>query len=187
MRKLIAVVIMIFVVVFFYQSIQRKQPEKPRKKEVIEIITDQGNELEKSYPDNPMDIIEVHNDMINIIYGKEATEEEVEAAIKVQRQLYAEDFLALNPVEKHVLEIARELAMNKEKEIKVIGSKVMNSYNDPPGTIRAQVVHYTNKQDTDLVREYIIKEEKSLSPKTKQWKIFGWKNIGVVKSQEEEE
>lgn len=187
MRKLIAVMIMIFVVVFFYQSIQQNQPIKPKKKEVIEVITDQSNALDQQYPDNPMEIVEIHNEMINLIYGEEPTEEEVGAAINVQRKLYAEDFLALNPAETHKLEVARERTINKEKAIKVIGSKVMNSYNDPPGTIKAQVVHYTNKQDADLLREYIVKEEKSLSPDTKQWKIFGWTNIGVVKSQEEEE
>ena len=81
----------------------------------------------------------------------------------------------------------KRIAMNAEKEIKVIGSKVMNSYNDPPGTMNVQVVHYTNKQDQDLVREYIIKEEGSPSSKKKKWKIFGWNNIGVAKTQEEKE
>ena len=186
MRKVIAVLIMIFVVVFFYNSLQKRQPESNKKKETIEIITETGKGLENQYPANPIEIIEVHNEIINMLYGKALTEEETLKAIEVQRQLYAEDFLALNPIETHMLEIARENAMNDEKEIKVIGSKVMNSYNDSPGTMRVQVVHYTNKQGQDLVREYVLEEESSPSSKEKKWKIFGWENIGVAKTQEEE-
>ncbi|HHX63101.1 MAG TPA: hypothetical protein GX707_20675 [Epulopiscium sp.] len=187
MRKVIAVLMMIFVVVFFYSSLQKRQPESKKKKEIIEVIADLNDQVEKKYPDNPIEIIEIHNEIINMLYGKELTEEETTQAVEVQRKLYAEEFLALNPIEKHMLEIARETVMNGEKEIKIIGSKVMNSYNDPPGTMRVQVVHYTNKQDQDLVREYIVKEENSPSSEKKKWKIFGWENIGVAKTQEEKE
>ncbi len=187
MRKIIAVIIMLFVVVFFYQSIQKRQPEKPKKKEIVDIIEDMDKALDENYPANPIAIIEMHNEIINILYGKELTEDEKEKAIMVQRKLYADAFLALNPVEVHMLEIDRETAMNAVKEIKIIGSKVMNSYNDPPGTMRVQVVHYTNTQDTDLVREYIVKEQKVPSSEMKMWKIYGWENIGLAKSQEEKE
>lgn len=185
MRKAIAMLMMVFVVVFFYQSIQRRQPEKPKKKEIVDIIEDMDNYLDEEYPNNPIETIEIHNEIVNMLYGKELSEEETVSAIEVQRKMYAEEFLALNPIEIHMLEVDRENAMNAEKEIKVIGSKVMNSYNDPPGTMKVQVVHYTNKQDQDLVREYIVKEEKSPSSDKKRWKIFGWNNIGVAKSQEE--
>ncbi len=187
MRKIIAVLIMIFVVVFFYQSIQKRQPETAKKKEIAEVIQDMDDYLQDEYPNNPIEIIEIHNETVNMLYGKELSEEETVSAIELQRKIYAEDFLALNPIESHMLEIDREKAMNAEKEIKVIGSKVMNSYNDPPGTMKVQVVHYTNKQDQDLVREYILQEEKSIKSETKRWKIFGWENIGVAKSQEEKE
>lgn len=187
MRKVIAVLMMIFVVVFFYQSIQKRQPEKSKKKEIVEVIQDMDDYLQEEYPTNPIEIIEIHNETVNMLYGKELSDEEAVSAIEVQRKVYAEEFLALNPIESHMLEVDRENAMNAEKEIKVIGSKVMNSYNDPPGTMKVQVVHYTNKQDQDLVREYIVKEEKSSTSGTKHWKIFGWENIGVAKSQEEKE
>lgn len=187
MRKTIGILLMIFVVVFFYSSLQKRQPQSAKKKETIEVIADIAGVLDEEYPSNPVEIVEIHNELINMLYGKVLTEEEKISATETQRKLYAEEFLAVNPIEIHMLEIDRENAMNKAKEISVIGSKVMNSYNDPPGTVRVQVVHYTNTQDEDLVREYIIKEESSPSSEEKKWKIFGWKNTGVAKSQEEKE
>ncbi len=184
MRKIIAVLMMIFVVVLFYNSLQKRQPE--RKKETIDVIQDINDKLEEEYPSNPIEITEIHNDIINMLYGTKLTDEEITKAVEAQRRLYAEEFLALNPIENHMLEIERENLINDAKEIKVIGSKVMNSYNDPPGTLKVQVVHYTNKQGGDLVREYIVKEENVSSSEKKEWKIFGWENIGVAKTQEEE-
>lgn len=174
---------MIFVVVFFYSSIQRRQPQN--KKETIDLIQEIQDNLEE-YPDNPMELVEVHNQMINLLYGKELTDEEQDKAVEIQRQLYSQQFLELNPIAIHLLEVDRERAINAEKEIKVIGSKVINSYDEPPDTVMVQVVHYTNQKDQDLIREYIIKEDAQSEP-SRQWKIFGWENVGVIKTQEEEE
>lgn len=186
MRKVFAVLMMIFVVVFFYNSIQRRQPKNKLKMETADVIKDIKEELEEDYPSNPMAIMEINNEIINMIYGKPLEEEEKIQVVGLQRMLYAWDFLELNPIEKHLLEVDREIIMNGEKEIKIIGSKIMNSHNDPPGTMRVQVVHYTNKQDQDLVREYILKEENNNQEPGdhKAWKIYGWENIGRIKTQE---
>ena len=188
MRKLVAIFIMIFVVVFFYNSIQRRQPKNKMKKDTTYAIHEIKNILEEDYPSNPIEVVEINNEIVNMIYGKTLKEEELAEVVKLQRMLYAESFLALNPMDSHMLEIEREIAMNAGREIKIIASKVMNSYNDPPGTMRVQVVHYTNKQGQDLVREYIVKEEKEAPPAVERtWKIYGWENIGTIKAQEEEE
>ena len=186
MRKTIAILIMVFVVLTYYNSLQKRLPDSKKKKETIDVIMDIKEHLEDDYPDNPAHIVEVNNVIIDILYGKPLTDEEKSLAIDTQRLLYSSEFLEINPVEKQMLELERERIMNDENDIKVIGSKVMNSYNDPPGTMHIQVIHYTNKQDQDLVREYIVKEEVQ-DGQNKEWKIFGWKNTGRVKTQEEEE
>ncbi len=186
MRKTIAILIMVFVVLTYYNSLQKRFPDSKKKKETIDVIMDIKEHLENDYPDNPIHIAEVNNEIINIIYGKPLTDEEKSLAIDTQRMLYSDEFLELNPVEKQILELERERIMNDENDIKVIGSKVMNSHNEPQGTMNIQVVHYTNKQDQDLVRDYIVKEEIQ-EDQNKEWKIFGWQNTGRVKTQEEEE
>lgn len=186
MRKTIAVLMMIFVVVFFYSSIQRRQPKNQDKKEIIDLIQETQDSLQDNYPDNSIDLVEIHNKMVNFLYGKELTDEEREKAVKVQRELYSKEFLKPNPIEIHLLEVDREIAINAEKEIKVIGSKVINSYDDPPSAVVVQVVHYTNQKDQDLIREYKVKKDFQ-SDNNGQWRISGWENIGVIKTQEEEE
>ena len=78
MRKVIAVLMMVFVVVFFYNSLQKRQPESRKKKEVIEVIKDINKQLDDKYPSNPIEIAEIHNEIINMLYGKELTDEEKE-------------------------------------------------------------------------------------------------------------
>lgn len=191
MRKGIAVLMMIVVVVSFYFTLQMRQPKNKeklsKKHEVQNVINSTKESLDGGYPKNPIDVIELHNELVNVLYGKKITEEEVEEVIKLQRQLYAEDFLELNALEEQIIETNKELYINSEKEMKVIGSQVMNSYNDPPGTMKVQVVHYTNKQGLDLVREYIVEEENAESEEQKKWKIFGWENTSIDEVQEEEE
>lgn len=192
MRKAIAVLMMFALVVFFYTSIQSRQPknkEKINKKhEVQNVIHDTEKSLELGKLNNPIDIIEIHNELVNVLYGKVVTTEEVEQIVKLQRQLYAKEFLDLNTLDSQIVQTNKEIFINAEKEMKVIGSQVMNSYNDPPGTMKVQVIHYTNKQGLDLVREYIVKEQNSPEfPQEKEWKIFGWKNTEEDEIQEEEE
>ncbi|NLI90563.1 MAG: hypothetical protein GX366_09240 [Epulopiscium sp.] len=187
MRKVIAVLMMVVFVFIFYRSILEKKPQAKPKKDIESTITSIEEQLEEDYPSNPIDVVEIHNELVNILYNKDLKDEEVERIIELQRSLYGRAFLDLNPLESHIVQTSREIFLNSEKEIKVIGSKVMNSYNDPPGTMKVQVVHYTNKQDQDLAREYILEKEKMPeSPDVEEWKIFGWENIGLEDTQEEE-
>lgn len=187
MRKVIAVLMMVVFVLIFYRSILEKKPQAKPKKDVESTITSIEEQLEEGYPSNPVEVVEIHNELVNILYNKDLNEEKIEEIIGLQRRLYGKEFLGLNPLESHIVQTSREIFLNDEKEIKVIGSKVMNSYNDPPGTMKVQVVHYTNKQDQDLEREYILEKESGPeSPDVEEWKIYGWENIGLEDSQEEE-
>ena len=91
MRKTIAILIMVFVVLTYYNSLQKRFPDSKKKKETIDVIMDIKEHLENDYPDNPIHIAEVNNEIINIIYGKPLTDEEKSLAIDTQRMLYSDE------------------------------------------------------------------------------------------------
>lgn len=185
MRKFVAVLIMVFVTLFFYKSLQYRQPAKKVKKDTPQIIAEMKESVETQYPDNPNHVMEFHNETVNILYGKEISNQDMLDLINIQRDLYAKEFLDLNPLEDHIMQIENELLVNAEKETKVISSKIESSQGDAEGTTRVRTIHYTNKQN--LLREYILKEEYDELAGQKKWKIYGWNNIGVAEPQEDTE
>lgn len=185
MRRWIAAIIIVLVSVNFYLSIKRKQPVVKNKMDVSYMLEEIKQNIDEDYPSNPLEVVNIHNRLMDILYGKELADEEVELVAHLQRKLYWEKLLLLNPEDKQLEEIKNELLLNKEKNTKVISSKVIESRYNTSENFIAKVIHYTNKED--ILRKYILKEEFNEGPNNqKQWKIYGWKELGSSKAQEEE-
>lgn len=180
MRKWIAMLIMVLVSANFYISIKNRAPVNTSKKDIPHVIEEIQKEIDKSYPTEPIEVINLHNRLMDILYGKKVTDENIKDIVELQRKLYLEELLALNSLDTQVENVQNELIINEGRDVKVINSKVTDSYYDSPEMITVLVTHYTNKND--ISREYILRQD----PKEeKRWKIYGWQDITEPKIQEE--
>lgn len=180
MRKWIAMLIMVLVSANFYISIKNRAPVNTSKKDIPHVIEEIQKDIDKSYPTEPIEVINLHNRLVDILYGKKVTNENIKDIVELQRKLYLEELLALNSLDTQVENVQNELIINEGRDVKVINSKVTDSYYDSPEMITVLVTHYTNKND--ISREYILRQD----PKEeKRWKIYGWQDITEPKIQEE--
>ena len=177
MRKWIAILIMILVSVNFYFSIKRLKPVSQEKKEIGQILNEMEEEIRTEYPDDPTQVITLHNTLMDALYGDQVTQEQVQQIIQIQRTLYDSEFLELTTGEKQLEDVTRELLMIKEQNLKIISSNIMNSYEEPPEVVKVEVAHYTNQ--TDIIRLYMLRKETVEGPQKDTWKIYGWKDINT--------
>ena len=128
MRKWIAILIMILVSVNFYFSVKRMKPVSQDKKEIAQVLEEIDEKIHTQYPDDPEGVITLHNILMDNLYSGKLTDEQVQGTVKLQRELYAKDFLDLTSQEEQLEEVHREILMLEEKSIKILDSKIMNAY-----------------------------------------------------------
>lgn len=175
MRKFIAILIILLVTGGFYLSIKRMQPIKPDTNASESVLETIEKRIDTKYPSDPVEVIEVHNILMGELYGKELTQEEIGKLVRLQRALYEEGFLELTPIDEQLEEINQELLINKERGLKIISSKIIGSYEEPPGVVNVEVTHYTKQ--ADINRNYILEKELEEGSEKEKWKILGWTNI----------
>ena len=175
MRKWIAVLIMVLVSVNFYLSVKRLKPVNQDKKEIAQVLEEIEEIIHTKYPDSPTEIITIHSTLMDALYGSQLTQGQVQQIVELQRNLYESDFLELTSQEKQLEEVNKELMIIKEKGLKIISSKIMNAYEEPPGIMKIEVTHYTNQ--VDIVRLYMLRKETKEESQKERWKIYGWKDI----------
>ncbi len=183
MRKGIAILIMIFVSVNFYLYLKRMKPNNGEEKQLPQILEAIEEEIYEIEPDDPVAVVTVHNTLMNYLYAQETSKEQVEKIVPLQRKLYETEFLNLTSQEEQIESIHKEREKNKEKSIKILQSKIMNSYEEPPGVVKTEVIHYTNQ--ADIVRLYLLKKDYDQEIGQEMWKIYGWKSIISSDIQEE--
>jgi len=183
MRKVIAILIMILVVSGFYLSIKRMKPAKTNGNELVQILEEIEKRIYTKYPNDPTEVITVHNTLMDELYSQERTQEEIEQIAQLQRALYRKEFLELTSKIEQLEEIKQELLINKEKGLKIISSKIISSYEEPPGIVNVEVTHYTKQ--ADISRNYVLEKEIDEESKKEKWKILGWNDIKPSDIQEE--
>lgn len=175
MRKFIAILIMVLVTGGFYLSIKRMKPVQPSTNELTQILEDIEERIYTKYPSDPTEVIAVHNMLMDELYAKELTQEEIEKIAQLQRALYEEGFLELTSKNEQLEEIEQELLINKERGLKIISSKIISSYEEPPGIVNVEVTHYTKQ--ADVKRNYRLKKEVEKGSEKEKWKILGWNDM----------
>lgn len=174
-RRLIAFLIMVLVTVNFYLSLKKQNAASQKERGIEQILIETEETINAAYPEDPEEIIAMNNTLFNWLYKGETTQEQVEQIITLQRELYESSFLDLTPQMVQLEKVLKERFELEEKSIKVLSSKVMNAYEEPPGIMKVEVIHYTNQKD--ITRLYMLRRETQEGPQKDRWKIYGWKDI----------
>lgn len=159
------------------------KPVEPITNELTQMLEDIEERIYTKYPSDPTEVIVVHNMLMDELYAKELTQEEIEKIAQLQRALYEEGFLELTSKNEQLEEIEQELLINKERGLKIISSKVIRSYEEPPGIVNVEVTHYTKQ--ADIERNYKLEREVEKGSEKEKWKILGWADMEPSDMQEE--
>lgn len=124
MKKRIATISVILLlavgIVALYWYIDRSGKAE---KESTNTVTEQmlAKNLEKNYPPTPYAVAECYCQIVECIYAGDTTEEQLAALVKMQLQLFDEEFAQLNPYEELLAATKEELEKTAEKKIAFTG------------------------------------------------------------------
>ncbi len=131
-----------------------------------------GYDPDKFYPPDPYSLAEVNNNLVSTLYSETLTEEEVYQALDIQRKLFGQELLKLNPLEAHRANALKQVTAFKEQGVKITSIETQAPIYEPdnPEQCTVTVVQKTNADISNTV-EYIMGMENG------QWKILSWENV----------
>lgn len=147
--------VVVIVGLFYYFSGQRKASVENMTEltEVQKLILE---DLDKSYPARPREVVKLYNRIITCFYGETYTEEELEQLGDQARKLFDEELLANNPRDEYFASLKKDIAEYHEKSKTIMNSSVCSS-ND----VNYQVVD--GDECAYVTSSYFINENKEYS------------------------
>jgi len=172
-----AVLILACLICALYLYVDRKdKSSKTETKSLAGQMLEQ--DLEKNYPPTPYAVAEKYCQIIECLYNSKTTEEEVKELVRMERQLFDEEFAAQNPYESFLLATQNELAQAKETSLVFTGyvldkaSNVQKWTNDLGSYASLQIsfaLRSENGSGTSY-RNLIMRKDKE-----NHYRIIGWK------------
>jgi hypothetical protein len=168
-RKFIAILLIVVMAGFLYYHIKDKVDV--RKDKVTEFDKIISLDLEQKYPDTVDEVIMINNQIVQYLYGGNILQEEIEAVVNIQRNLFDSELIKINPIEIQIEKVKVEIEKAKEDNLKIIDCKYLSvQYQEQfPDIARVKVLQYTNTEKNNFLEYYLKKQEDNT------WKIVGWK------------
>lgn len=182
MKKIFPYILIITIVVgFAYYSyrdatLQKKVKLSAADQKMLEISqspSELGNFI-LNVKQNPSQVIQTNSNLRKMIYSGEYSVEEVENLLNMQRMLFTQDLLDMNPKEFHLLMVEAELEKWKEAKYAIIGSDYLppEYRGEDNNTAIFKVVFYTNDPSRDIYVQYAL-----VKNQLDQWEIRGWLSV----------
>lgn len=109
-----AILVLACAIVALYMYIDRsgKEAEEP-----VNTVTEQilSKNMETNYPPTPYAVAEFYCGIVECIYSKDTTEEQLEALVAKELLLFDAEFAAVNPYESLLAATKKDLEAAKEK------------------------------------------------------------------------
>ncbi len=124
MKKRIGTISVVLVlacaIVALYMYIDRSGKEA---KETVNTVAEQmlAKNLETNYPPTPYSVAEFYCGIVECIYSADTTEAQLEALVRMERELFDEEFAALNPYDSLLAATKADLETAKEKKLVFTG------------------------------------------------------------------
>ncbi len=114
------VLVLACAVVALYMYIDRSGKEA---KEPVNTVTEQilAKNLDTNYPPTPYSVAEFYCGIVQCIYSEDTTEEQLEALVRKELELFDEEFAALNPYDSLLAATKSDLETAKEKKLVFTG------------------------------------------------------------------
>lgn len=176
--NIIGVLLIVTIIsLLFYMEWQRRSEEKKeasvQKTSVIEELL--ARDLEKDYPKTPKEVIEYTSSITKALYSK-AEDDEIKDLSKKLLGLLDEEFLAINPEEKYLVNLYSEIAAWNKVDRTITKYLFVNEEREAVETFEGRryatiYVSYTIQQKGKVteVRKYLLRTNEK-----NEWKILGW-------------
>jgi hypothetical protein len=122
--------------------------------------------------ENPSQVIKTNSLLRKMVYSGDYDESERENLVNMQRMLFDEELLEINPKEFHHIMIEAELERWTEFEFKIIGSDYLSPEYQSEDVAVMKVVFYTNDPERDIYTQYALRRNDQ-----DEWKILGWASV----------
>lgn len=175
--------VLIFIIVagFVYYSYLQTTKQSERKvsaadQKILEIAqspSELGNFV-LTVKQNPSQVVQTNSNLRKMIYSGEYNTDEVENLVNMQRMLFTQDLLDMNPKEFHLIQIQGELEQWKEAKYAIIGADFLppEYMGEDNNTAIFKVVFYTNDPMRDIYSQYAL-----VKNKFNLWEIRGWLTV----------
>lgn len=179
MRKFLAIIFILISVGIYYYYTGEKKLLKEEKQTEFDRIVEMSAKEEIFY--NPDEVMIVNNKIISYLYGGKVKSEEIEPLITIQRSLFDNELLQINPIELQVEKVKSKIEEYKEKEYVIISIKQRSAqYEENNKNIsRVKVIQYMTGGIDNYLEYYLRKQIDNT------WKILGWETVDEFSISEE--
>ena len=180
-KVLILSIIMVMLVVWYYQYLSNKTDSSKKGEESKEIDILVNKNLNAKYPETPREVVKLYNRIMLCYYNDKCTNEQLVGLTAQARTLYDQELLDKNPYDEYFKRLIEEIDQYKSDNRKITSCMLAGSREVEDYTIKKekyasiQCIYYS-KGDKGTIKSdetYVLrKDDKG------KWKILYWKLNG---------
>ena len=170
------VLVLACAIVALYMYIDRSGKEA---KEPVNTMAEQilAKNLDTNYPPTPYSVAELYCGIVECIYSADTTEVQLEALVRMERELFDEEFAAINPYDSLLAATKADLETAKEKKLVFTGYVLDKASNvskwkkdgDEYASIMFQLMSKSDAGSGGSYRNLIMRKDAE-----GRYKILGW-------------
>lgn len=162
------------VALYWYIDRSGKQAKEPVNTVAEQILS---KNLETNYPPTPYSVAELYCGIVQCIYSADTTEAQLEELVRMERELFDEEFAALNPYESLLAATKADLETAKAKKLVFTGYVLDKASNvskwkkdgDAYASIMFQLMSRSDSGSGGSYRNLIMRKDSNGN-----YKILGW-------------
>ncbi len=170
--SLLAIVLLGFYFYWNYRTKPITETSLEKKTEAQKLI---AKDLDLYYPETPREVVKLFGDMMNALYDNILDEDMEPLALKV-RELYDEDFLAVNPEGTYLANLKTDLAAWKKKDRRITTNFIVKKDEEQQSVMDGvnysiNYISFTIQEGRKFTETWKVMLRQNSN---KQWKILGW-------------
>lgn len=178
-RTLITIFVMstiaVLVILLYYYLVNRTEVSIEEPTEVEVLI---NKDLELYYPATPKEVVKLYSNMLQNLYT-ELEEDEYKALGLKMRELYDEELLEINSLDKHINQLSNEILEWKNAKRRIVNFSFDNDKDNLSRVedgVEYQIINvsYTFEERSKFIEDYsfILRKDEN-----NRWKILGWRLV----------
>jgi len=178
-RTLITIFVMstiaVLVILLYHYLVNRTEVSIEEPTEVEVLI---NKDLELYYPATPKEVVKLYSNMLQNLYT-ELEEDEYKALGLKMRELYDEELLEINSLDKHINQLSNEILEWKNAKRRIVNFSFDNDKDNLSRVedgVEYQIINvsYTFEERSKFIEDYsfILRKDEN-----NRWKILGWRLV----------
>lgn len=176
-RTLITIFVMstiaVLVMLSYYYLVNRPEVNDDEPTEVEVLI---NKDLELYYPATPKEVVKLFSDILQNLYTELDKDEYNALSLKI-RELYDEELLEINPLDKNLNQLSNEIIEWQDSKRRIVKTSYVNEKDNRSRVEDGVEYHtinvaYTFEEKSRFIENYSFLLRKD---ENNRWKILGWK------------